>query len=206
LLSAEIIIASPKFSEYFAVDIIGPAWPSASTFFNRLRESMKTCGYCGTENPDEATRCATCLTELVAPASAAVPPPETKPVTPLEEQRFWERMTFRQFAALFLRLQALWLLWYAVLDLTYLPQYFGRSYVGGIYLLPGAFRFIVRLLAHVAAAVAVIQYADRILSWLVRDWIRNQPPELAPEPTAVTAGRSATAAAPPTGDGSSPRA
>ena len=101
-------------------------------------------------------------------------------MTPLEEQRFWERMTFRQFAALFLRLQALWLLWYAAVDLTYLPGYVGRSYAGGFILIPGGLRLILRIVMHVAAALAVIQYADRILSWLVRDWIRNQPPDTAP--------------------------
>ncbi|MGH7972137.1 MAG: hypothetical protein ACREIC_25770, partial [Limisphaerales bacterium] len=91
-------------------------------------------------------------------------------MTLLEEQRFWERMTFRQFAALFLRLQAIWLLWYAALELTNIPAYIERSYAGVIHFSPGAFRIILRVILHVAAAVAVIQYAERILSWLVRDW------------------------------------
>jgi hypothetical protein len=147
---------------------------------------MKKCPYCGLENPDEAIQCVTCHTDLVTPTSSAIPQPEARPVTPLDEQRFWERMTFRQFAALFLRLQSIWLLWYAVLDLTYIPAYVGRSYSGGIYLSPGAFRLILRIILHVAAAIAVIQYADRILSWLVRDWIRNQPPpDKSLQPTAA---------------------
>jgi hypothetical protein len=139
---------------------------------------MKKCNYCGLENSDEATQCVTCHTDLAVPTSGA-PQPQTRSVTSLDEQHFWERMTFRQFAALFLRLQAIWLLWYAVLDLTYIPSYIGRTYAGGLYFSPGAFRWILRIVLHVAAAVAVIQYADRILSWLVRDWIRNQPPNTA---------------------------
>ena len=161
---------------------------------------MKKCSYCGFENPDEATQCVTCHTDLVTPASSAMPQPETKPVTPLDEQRFWERMTFRQFAALFLRLQAVWLLWYAALDLIYIPGYVGWSYAGGIYLSPGAFRLILRIILHVAAAVAVIQYADRILSWLVRDWIRNQPPNTALAPTAAVPSVSDVSCNPKSGD------
>jgi len=137
---------------------------------------MKKCPYCGLENPDESIQCVTCHTDLVTPTSPPIPQPVTNPVTPLDEQRFWERMTFRQFAALFLRLQAIWLLWYAVIDLTYIPAYVGRSYTDGIYVSPGASRLMLRIILHVAAAIAVIQYADRILSWLVRDWFRNQPP------------------------------
>ncbi len=146
---------------------------------------MKKCSYCGFENSDDATQCVTCHTDLAAPTSSAIPQPETKLVTPLDEQRFWERMTFRQFAALFLRLQAVWLLWYAALDLIYLLGYVGRSYAGGVYLAPGGFRLILRIVLHVVAAVAVIQYADRILSWLVRDWIRNQSPNKSLQPTAA---------------------
>ena len=136
---------------------------------------MKKCGYCGLENSDEATHCATCQTYLTTPRSTDTPP--TKPVTALDEQRFWERMTFKQFVALFLRLQAVWLLWYAAIDLTYLPGYVGRSFTGELSLGPGGFRLIIRIILHVAAAVAVIRHAERILSWLVRDWIRNQPPK-----------------------------
>lgn len=145
---------------------------------------MKKCGYCGLENSDEATQCATCHTDLALP-SPVEGESHTRSVTSVEEQRFWERMTFREFAALFLRLQAIWLLWYAALDLLYIPGYIGRSPTGAIYLSPGAFRLILRIILHVAAAVAVIQYADRLLSWLVRDWIRNQPSNESLKPPAA---------------------
>ncbi len=146
---------------------------------------MKKCSYCGLENPDDATQCVTCHTDFATPVSSAMPEQETKPVTQIDEQRFWERMTFKQFVALFMRLQAVWLLWYAAIDATYIPAYFGRSfYVGGMYVNPGNspgerldfFLLIFRIILHVAAAVAVIRYADRLVGWLVRDWIRHQPP------------------------------
>jgi hypothetical protein len=149
---------------------------------------MKKCGHCGFENPDEATQCVTCHTDLTASVSDA-PQQQTWPVTPLDERRFWERMTFRQFAALFLRLQALWLFWYAALDLTYVPAYLGRSYEGGIYLSPGSrlvfFMLVIRIIMHVAAGMAVLQFTDPLLNWLVKDLIRSQPPITALEPTAT---------------------
>jgi hypothetical protein len=151
---------------------------------------MKKCSYCGLENPDEATKCITCHTNLAAPTSD-VPLPQSRSVTSLDEQRFWARMTFRQFAALFMRLQAVWLLWYAALDSIYLVGYIGPSYTGHVSLSPAGFRLILRMVLHIAAAVAVIRYADRILSWLVRDWIRNQPFNGAPQPTTTTSSGSA---------------
>ena len=166
---------------------------------------MKKCSCCGFENLDEAAQCAGCHAALTAPTGD---PPRTKLVTAQDEARFWERMTFRQFAALWLRLQAIWLLFYAATDLTHIPVYIGRSYEGGIYINPGErlgfFLLVLRIILHVIAAVDVIQYADRVLSWLVRDWIRNQPSNPSSEPTANEATRSATRAAPEGGGGSVP--
>jgi hypothetical protein len=88
---------------------------------------MKKCTYCGLENPDEAVMCSTCHTEFVAPSQPSPPLPSDEHVISPEEQRFWERMTFRQFAILIVRLQAVWLLFYAVIDATYLPGYFTRA-------------------------------------------------------------------------------
>src|SRR6476619_2456358 len=89
---------------------------------------MKKCSYCGFDNPDEAVQCLTCHTSLISPPR---PPNDEDPerteyvVTPAE-RRFWERATFREFAVLFIRIQALWLFFYAVVDLTYLPRYVSR--------------------------------------------------------------------------------
>lgn len=169
---------------------------------------MKKCNYCGLENSDAATQCVTCQTDLTEPA--AIPSrPQPRPVTPLEEQRFWERMTFRQFAALFLRLQAIWLLFYAALDLTYFPGYIGRSFEGGFYITGVRLNFflmVLRIILHVAAAVAIIQYADRLLSWLVRDWIRNQPPINTTQKPAAAPSVSNVPGSPKSGDQPTPNA
>jgi ribosomal protein L40E len=87
---------------------------------------MKKCADCGVEYPDEATQCVTCHTDLLAPSASNQAAPKTESMMSPEGQRFWERMTFRQFTILFLRLQAVWLLFYAAIDVTYLPPYFIR--------------------------------------------------------------------------------
>src|SRR6266542_2183773 len=92
---------------------------------------MKRCTYCGKEYADEAEVCSTdgMPLERVGAQTPEHPSPDVQSrdaISP-EEQRFWERMTFRQFAILMVRLQALWFLFYAVLDATYLPRYFSRA-------------------------------------------------------------------------------
>jgi hypothetical protein len=91
-------------------------------------------------------------------------------------------MTFRQFGILMIRLQALWLLFYAVLDVTYLPRYFSRVRMASPYsalytqMDLDQYLAILRIILNVAAAVALIQHAERILSWLVKDCIPKPPP------------------------------
>jgi hypothetical protein len=98
-----------------------------------------------------------------------------------EERRFWEQMTFRQFTILFLRLQAVWLLFYAAIDVTYLPPYFARLNGASSYSASssgarlGFFLALLRVILHVVAALAVIQYSERVVSWFARDWIPKQP-------------------------------
>ena len=139
---------------------------------------MRKCTYCGLENPDDAQQCQTCHTALAVPSQPTHPEPNGKCVISPEEHRFWERMTFRQFAILMIRLQALWLLFNAVIDLTYLPRYFPRpsgtsSYYSPLYAQMNFDQFLAvfRIILHVAAAVALIQCAEKVLSWLVKDSI-----------------------------------
>jgi hypothetical protein len=145
---------------------------------------MKKCTYCGLENPDEAEMCGTCHTEFVAATQAMQPEPDSEYVISADEQRFWERMTFRQFAIVIVRLQAVWLLFYAVIDATYLPSYFARArgayspLYTTVFMNSPLFFAILRILLHVALAIALIQYAERVLSWLVKDSIpKPLPPE-----------------------------
>jgi hypothetical protein len=146
---------------------------------------MKTCPYCGLENPDEAVQCGTCHTPL-APPPISPPKVRSEYVMPPEERRFWERMTFRQFALLFVRLQAVWLFFDAVIHLTYLPPYLTRLHHTLGY--PSAhseakrdlFFAILPVVLDIAAAAAIIQNAERLLSWLTKDWFVKQPPAIAP--------------------------
>lgn len=89
-----------------------------------------------------------------------------------EEQRFWERMTFRQFAVFLIRLQAVWLIFYAILEATYLLPYL-MPYV---HFTPYAFMIMFRGAAHLALAIICIRQADRIVSWFVKDLIPKSPP------------------------------
>ena len=155
---------------------------------------MKTCLYCGLENDDVASQCETCHTALAMPPEHS--PADARPdyMASPQETRFWERMTFRQFAVLMIRLQALWLLFYAAVDLTYLPRYLIRWFEGSSYsavsteLKRELALAVFRIVLHIAAALAVIQHAERLLSWLVRDWVAKQPPNPSPEPTPAADG------------------
>jgi hypothetical protein len=104
-----------------------------------------------------------------------------------EEQRFWERMTFRQFAIFLIRIQAFWLFIYAVIDASYLTDYF----VPYIHFTLHAKMIVVRVGLYLAVAVYCLRYADRIVSWFVKDVIPKMPPNTALEP-AGTAPASST--------------
>jgi len=124
---------------------------------------MKKCANCGFESPDEALNCPSCSTDAFVSSS----PEALGHIISPEEQRFWERMTFRQFAVFFIRLQTLWLIFYAIVDATYLLEYltpyphFTRH----------ALLIVLRVGLHLTLAAICIRYADRIVSWFVKDVI-----------------------------------
>jgi hypothetical protein len=88
-------------------------------------------------------------------------------------------------------LQALWFLFWAVETATYLPGYFSRlhqiSSGSSLYSEQrlSLFFAVLRVILYGAAALALIQYAERVVGWLVRDLIPKQPPNTALEPTAA---------------------
>lgn len=155
---------------------------------------MKECLNCGLQNDDAASLCATCHTALPAPSECSPIDAGEKHTVSAQELRFWERMTFRQFAVLMIRLQAVWLLFSAAVDLTYLPRYLSRWLEGSSYpavsieLRRELALAVFRIVLHVGAALALIQYAERVLSWLVKDWVAKQPPNPSLEPTAAAGG------------------
>lgn len=140
---------------------------------------MKECGRCGEENSDETKECVICHAELNAALSPPLAEGMTGPGVSPAKRHFWEQMTFRQFAIFWLRLQALWLMFYAIVDLTSLPVYFGRMHDFSPYSTgyADASRSLVwqlaRIALHVAGAVAIIGNAERLVDWLVRDWTES---------------------------------
>jgi hypothetical protein len=148
---------------------------------------MKKCANCGFECDDEMLSCPSCSTDTFIGSS-----PEAiggHIISPME-QKFWEHMTFRQFAVLFIRFQSLFFLTYAIDDATNIPASItllrnADTVAGHTYEQHHMFLLCFRAIWHFAAFVALIRYADRVASWLIRDTIPKQPPNTALEPTAT---------------------
>lgn len=144
---------------------------------------MKRCKYCGKEYPNDMTVCPIDQNPLQSSNEADIAVGRASEVAEnsmtTNERRFWERMTFRQFAIIFIRIQALWLLFYALIDATYIPGYFtGLHGVSSWTALANENRgrlllLLFHIFLRIAAAVLLIQKAERILRWLVRDYIQD---------------------------------
>jgi hypothetical protein len=128
---------------------------------------MKKCVNCGFENNNEALSCPSCSTDTFVSSS----PEALGHIISAEEHRFWERMTFRQFAVFLIRLQALWLIFEAINYSTYLTDYLTTSPHFTRY----AWMILFRTILHLAMAIICIRYADRIVSWFVKDIIPKTP-------------------------------
>ena len=145
---------------------------------------MKKCPYCGTKYPDSVELCPADLNRLepdgITPAPGAFHSLVQQPDS-AAERRFWERMTFRQFAVLLVRIQSVWMIFYAILDLTYVPPYFVRitapSFLPHFYppTLSGSLA-VFRVILHVIMAILGIVYAETILRWLVKDMVPKESP------------------------------
>jgi hypothetical protein len=130
---------------------------------------MKKCANCGFECRDEMLSCPSCSSDTFVTTS----PEALGHIISPEEQRFWERMTFRQFAVFLIRLQALWLIFTAIIDATYLLEYL----VPPAHFTRYTFYIMVRFVVHLALAIICIRHADRIVSWFVKDIIPKTPPD-----------------------------
>jgi len=154
---------------------------------------MKTCAHCEVQNPDEAASCQTC--HAVTFISASPEAGGGHIISPAEQQ-FWRRMTHRQFVVVLVRIQAIWFLFNMVYAMTSLPSYFPdfHEIFAANRLRPvmdtRAFMEVLRIVMNLAAGLACIQYADRIVSWLVKDMVPPQPPNPPAEPVSGDAGSS----------------
>ena len=87
-------------------------------------------------------------------------------------------MTFRQFAIVMIRLQALWLFINAALDMIYIPRYIlvrSPFYHSEIVVEKSAmFTLVLRILLNIGGGVLIIQKAEKILSWMVKDMVSEQ--------------------------------
>ena|SRR6266700_7069686 len=147
---------------------------------------MKRCTYCGKEYPDDLEVCLADGNPLRAagdvqssrPLSDGVERPY--PISPAEE-RFWERMTFREFAILVVRLQALWVLFPVIVELTYLPGYFSTFFPDRRFdVLPPDMKqtfylALFRIALRISVGVAAFLYAERLLSWLAKGLAKETP-------------------------------
>ena len=128
---------------------------------------MKKCANCGLESSDETLSCPSCTTDTFVSTS----PEALGHIISPEEQRFWERMTFRQFAVFTIRLQALWLFFYALVESTYLLDYLAPN----IHFTRYAYLMLLRTGLHLALGIICLRYPDRIVSWFVKDIIPKKP-------------------------------
>src|SRR3954463_10493178 len=128
---------------------------------------MKKCANCGFESADEVISCPSCTTDAFVSTS----PEALGHIISPDEQRFWERMMFRQFAVFFIRLQALWLFFGGVIDASYLTDYL----MPRVHFTPHANMIVVRVALHAALAIICLRYADRIVSWFVKDIVPKLP-------------------------------
>ena len=138
---------------------------------------MKKCANWGFESPDETLRCPACSTDAFVSSS----PEALGHIISPEEQRFWERMTFRHFAIFFIRLQALWFILDVFLEITYLLPYLTARHFT-----TDASMIVLRGALYLALAIVCLRYADRIVSWFVKDVVPRTPPNTGLEPAAAT--------------------
>jgi hypothetical protein len=150
---------------------------------------MKKCIYCGLENADDAVMCTTCHTEFITSPTPLPATLRNEYLISPEEWRFWNRMTFRQFAVVMVRLAALWCFFEAALEATTLMRYSlifpyllsrPAGYPYSMSLVSDFSAPILRAGLCVVAGFILMFYPEKLLSWLVRGAVQRQPPEISP--------------------------
>ena len=130
---------------------------------------MKKCANCGLDCSDETLTCPACSTEAFISATPQIFGHTISPA----EARFWEKMTFRQFAVFLVRLQSMWFLFNAVNYATYLLDYLSPAVHFSRY----AYLLLLRICLHIGLVIFCLRYADQIVSWFVKDIIPKTQPK-----------------------------
>ena len=94
---------------------------------------MKHCTYCGKEYPDNLEVCPIDGEQLRGTGETPtqlVDADAQSNVISTAEQHFWERMTFRDFGIVIVRLQALWILFPAIVERDLFAGIFERDLSG----------------------------------------------------------------------------
>lgn len=141
---------------------------------------MKTCSYCGVENPDDAVICSTCHTDF----ADLTPPLKNRDEMSLAEERFWQRMTFRQFAVLIVRLVALGLFFQALIEATEFLRFLANlsmvisPAVSYPLFRTDAILLMLRIGLRVIVGFVLLFNTEGLLSWLVKGSVLWQPPDI----------------------------
>jgi hypothetical protein len=134
---------------------------------------MKKCPYCGRENADDVPKCPECGTTFDFPRAS-----DSHPVP--AEQGFWDRLTLKELALLLVKLQALWVLFPAITELTYLAGYSNTFFPSRRFdFLPFELKqtfhlALLRIALRVAAGIGVFVYAEQLLNWLAKGLIADR--------------------------------
>ena len=136
---------------------------------------MRKCSYCGLENSDEAQECVTCHTALIP---AAISPKVAE--TSAAERLFWDRLTLKDFAILIVKVQALWVLFPVLVDLTYLPGYLSAFFPARRFdFIPQEMKqtfylAILRIVLRAMVGIGVFVNAEILLNWVARTLISRR--------------------------------
>jgi hypothetical protein len=135
-------------------------------------EIVKNCLSCGAENADDTAHCTTCGTGTFVGSPYETAGGHT--ILPAEKS-FWDHMDFHQCAVVIIRVEALWLLFNALLLATHLPPYF--DVVGGSLSVVPGLEFsmsldVLRIVLSVAVAIVCFKYSARIVRWFFHDLIK----------------------------------
>jgi multisubunit Na+/H+ antiporter MnhG subunit len=95
--------------------------------------------------------------------------------TPSEKPQPRKAVTLKHFVVAIIRLQSLWMFFYAAYGATYLPSYFKNVHYATQYTASyteakfSLFMELLRIMMHIVAGILIIQYTAPLLNYLLKD-------------------------------------